>query len=63
MKVRLDGFVLFVEMRQIRNEVFDDICMRERVDARLLLRFRRNAAYIDATKIDQLALTIRWLHC
>ena len=36
LEVGLDGFVLFVELRQVGNEVFDDVGVREGVDAGFL---------------------------
>ncbi len=32
LKVGLDGLVLLVEVRQVRDEVLDDVGVRERVD-------------------------------
>ena len=37
LEVRLDRLVLLVELGQIRDKVLDDVGVRERVDARLLL--------------------------
>ena len=36
MQVGLDGFVLLVEVGEVGDEVFDDIGVGQRVDARLL---------------------------
>jgi len=47
LKVRLDGLVLLVELGQVGYEVLDDVGVRKRVDARLLLGLSGNAACRD----------------
>jgi hypothetical protein len=44
LEVRLDRLVLLVELGQVGYEVLDDVSVRKRVDARLLLLLSRNAA-------------------
>jgi hypothetical protein len=44
LEVRLDGLVLLVELGQVGYEVLDDVGVRKRVDARLLLLLSGNAA-------------------
>jgi hypothetical protein len=45
LEVWLDGLVLLVEVGQIRDKVLDDVGVRQRVDARLGLGIRGDAAY------------------
>jgi hypothetical protein len=47
LEVGLDGLVLLVELGQVGHEVLDDVGVRERVDARLLLGLSGNAACQD----------------
>jgi hypothetical protein len=47
LEVGLDGLVLLVELGQVGHKVLDDVGVRERVDARFLLGFSRNAACQD----------------
>jgi len=47
LEVGLDGLVLLVELGQVGHEVLDDVGVRERVDARLLLGLSGNAACRD----------------
>ena len=55
MKVWLDGFVLLVKVRQVGDEILDNVCVRERVDARLLSSVGRDAAQagqcVDAVNV------------
>jgi len=44
LQVWLDGLVLLVELCQVRNQVLDNIGVRQRVDTRLLLLISRDAA-------------------
>ena len=44
LKVGFDGFVLLVELGQIRYKVFDDVGMRKGVDAGFLFGVGWNAA-------------------
>lgn len=41
----LDGLVLLVELGQVGNKIFDDVCMRKRVNSHLLGGGGGNAAY------------------
>lgn len=45
LEVRLDRLVLLVELGQIRDKVLDDVGVRKRVDARLLLLISGDTAY------------------
>lgn len=45
LKVWLDGLVLLVELRQIRDQVLDDVGVGKRVDAGFLGGLGRNAAF------------------
>jgi hypothetical protein len=45
LEVRLNGLVLLVELGQIRDKVLDDVGVRKRVDARLLLLLSGDTAY------------------
>ena len=45
LEVGLDGLVLLVELGQIRDKVLDDVGVRKRVDARLLLLISGDTAY------------------
>ncbi len=47
LEVGLDGFVLLVEMGEIRNDVLDDVGVGKRVDLSLLLGVGWNAACIS----------------
>lgn len=47
LQVRLDGLVLLVEIRQVGNQVLDDVGVRQRVDARLLPRVGRDTACVS----------------
>lgn len=47
LEIWLDGLVLLVEVGQIRDQILDDVGVRQRVDARLGLGIGRNAAYTD----------------
>ncbi len=44
LEVRLDGFVLFVKMGEVGDEVFDDVGVGEGVDAGFVGSFSGNAA-------------------
>jgi hypothetical protein len=44
LKVWLDGFVLLVEVGQIRNDVLHDVGVREGIDLRLLAGIGGNPA-------------------
>jgi hypothetical protein len=44
LEVGLDGLVLLVELGQVGHEVLDDVGVRKRVDARLLLGLSGDAA-------------------
>lgn len=44
LKIRLDRPVLLVEEGHIRNQIFDDVCVRKRIDARFFAGFSRYAA-------------------
>ena len=48
LQVRLDGFVLLVELGQVRDDVFYDVGVREGVDLRFLLCVVGDAAYLPA---------------
>jgi hypothetical protein len=45
LQVRLDGFVLLVELGQVRDDIFYDVSVREGVDLCFLLCVARDAAY------------------
>lgn len=45
LEIRFDGFVLFVEVRKIGYEIFDDVGVRERINARFLCGVGRDTAY------------------
>jgi hypothetical protein len=47
LQVRLDRLVLLVEVRQIRDEVLDDVGVRKRVELDIRRALGRNPAYID----------------
>ena len=44
LEVGFDGFVLLVELREVGDEVFDDVGVGERVDARFVLGVGGDAA-------------------
>lgn len=44
LEVWLDGLVLLVEVGEIRYDVLDNVCVRERVDLRLFGGVGRDAA-------------------
>jgi hypothetical protein len=46
LQVRLNGFVLLVELGQVRHDVFYDVGVREGVDLCFLLCVVGNAAYL-----------------
>ena len=46
LQVWLDGFVLLVELGQVRDDVFYDVGVREGVDLCFLLCVVGNAAYL-----------------
>ena len=45
LEVGLDGFVLLVELREVRHEVLDHVGMWERIDAGFLCCFSRDTTY------------------
>ena len=45
LEVGLDGLVLLVELREVRDDVFYDVGVGERVDLRFLLGVGWDAAY------------------
>lgn len=45
LEVGFDGFVLFVELGEVGDEIFDDIGVGEGVNARFVGCVWRNAAY------------------
>ena len=47
LEVGFDGFVLFVELSQVRNKVFDDVGVWKRVDASFVFGVGWNAAYFQ----------------
>ena len=47
LEVGLDRLVLLVELGQVGHKILDDVGVRERVDARLLLSLSGNAACHD----------------
>ena len=47
LEVWLDRLVLLVEVGKVRYDVLDDVCVRERVDLRLLCCVGRDAALIS----------------
>jgi len=61
LQIWFDGLVLLVEECEIRDDIFDDICVRERVDLGLLLGVCRNAAQtsqsIDTINVHRTAST------
>jgi hypothetical protein len=61
LEVWLDGAVLFVELGHIRNEILDNVGVRQWVDARLLSRVGRDAAQagqcIDSVNVHGAAAT------
>ena len=44
LEVRLDGFILFVELSEVRDKIFDDVGMWQRVDACFVFGVRRDTA-------------------
>ena len=48
LKKRFDGFVLFVELSQIGDEVFDDVGVGEGIDSRFLGGTCRDTACIES---------------
>lgn len=45
LEIWFDRLVLLVELGQVGNKIFDDVCVRKRVDSHLLRGGGRNAAY------------------
>ena len=53
LEIRFDGFVLFVELGEVRDEVFDDIGVREGVDAGFMGDVWWDAAYCSMSQDSQ----------
>lgn len=60
LKVRLDGLVLLVELGQVGHKILDNVCVRKRVDARLLLGLSGNAACRDVLAPALVAIQLSW---
>ncbi len=45
LQIWLDGLVLLVKVRQVRDEILDDVGVRERVDLDIRGRLGRDSAY------------------